>query len=147
MRVTLAMLRILALLTVLFALVARAQVDDDSPGADPGDGDDAAETEAVEEIVVVGGRSGDPQRLDSAYEAALRQRILREIERLEALEDEYDWRRAERPGEESRIRWGYDPRDEYRARRESELYDLPLDDTRPAKIFSIGFGSGRRQPP
>ncbi len=142
------MSRKLGLLAMLLALGAQAQVDDDASteaDAAPADAAEQAaerageQSRALEEIVVIGGRAGDPQRLDSAYEKALRERILLEIERLKALEEEYEWRRAEPAGEDARIRWGYDPRDEYRARRESELYDLPFDNERPATIFSVRF--------
>ena len=130
------------LLPLLLALsmAAGAQVEDEDTERAPDTDQQADDAEALQEIVVVGERPGDPRRLDNAYENALRQRILEEIDELEALEEEFDWRRAARRGDdESRIRWGYDPRDEYRARRESELYDLPLDNNRPAKIFSIEF--------
>lgn len=138
-----AMNRAFLLLPLLLALCmpAPAQVDDEQAAG----GEDEAEVrqandEQREEIVVIGQRPGDPRRLDNAYEEALRSRILTEIERLDALEEEFEWRRAARSSDDgSRIRWGYDPRDEYRARRDSELYDLPLDNTRPAKLFSIEF--------
>lgn len=132
----------LCLLPLLLALwaAAPAQVEDADTESAPGMEDAQEEdSETLQEIVVVGARSGDPKRLDNAYENALRQRIMDEIDELEALQEEFDWRRSARDDDESRIRWGYDPRDEFRARRESELYDLPLDDNRPATIFSIEF--------
>jgi len=104
--------------------------------------DDEFVPDAVEEIVVIGERPGDPRRLDRIYEDPLKTRILREIRQLRVLEEEYEWRRetATVDGDPPRIRWGYDPRDELRTRRDNELFDLPMErTTQPATIFSVDF--------
>jgi len=124
-------------LLLVMSCPGRAQTEDaDSvPDAD-------SEAEAVEEIVVIGARPGDPRRLDRIYEDPLRARIQRELRELEVLEEEYQWRREGARVEQDppRIRWGYDPRDELRTRRDNELFDLPTERvTRPATIFSVEF--------
>lgn len=100
-----------------------------------------AEDEAIEEIIVIARKSGDPAELEAKYEALYREQIRREMERLRVLEEEYEWRKADASelNDPSRIKWGYDPRDELRMRTESGLHELPFETTRPATLFRVTF--------
>ncbi len=40
---------------------------------------------------------------------------------METLEEEYKWRRSAAVESSSRIKWGYDPRDDYKMRNEIDL--------------------------
>lgn len=107
---------------------------------DEGETDDEEE---IDEIVVIVDRSGDPVLdIDLRQEEMLRQKILKEYFRLQRLEEETAWRQADpdlRPENASRIKWGYNPQAEARMRRDTELTDLPIDQTKPATIFRIEF--------
>ena len=97
--------------------------------------------DSMEEIVVIGNKDGDPIDLEAHYESQLRERIVNEYLRLQALEDEEQWRETlpeaiEGPG---RIKWGYDAQAEARMRRDMSLTDLPIDDVKPATVISISF--------
>ena len=64
------------------------------------DGDDETdgETESdMEEIVVIGEKPGDRERLEVPYEDLMRERLLRELEAQRELEEEFEWRRGPRP--------------------------------------------------
>lgn len=97
--------------------------------------------EEIEEIVVIGGKPGDPIDIETRNEALLRARILVEMDRLRVLEDEYAWRKlgAENEKSTSRLKWGYDPRDEMRMRLKSDLMDIDAGETKPATIFRVEF--------
>jgi hypothetical protein len=109
---------------------------------DPAPADDTAAIEEIDEIIVYGGERNDPVDVDALYEDLLRERILKDIERLRVLEEDYKWR-SPKPSALAttppRITWGYDPRDESRMRQDTSLTDLPIDDTKPATIFRIDF--------
>lgn len=103
-------------------------------------GTDSAET--LEEIVVIGNKRGDPIDIDAQYEERLRARIIDEYERLQAAQEEEQWRKTlptaiKEPS--SRISWGYDAQAESRMRRETELTDLPIDTVKPATVISVSF--------
>lgn len=118
----------------LFCAAPIAAQEDEQPAA--------AEDEAIEEIVVISRKSGDPAELEAKYQAAYRERIRREMERMRVLEEEYEWRKADASelDDPSRIKWGYDPRDELRMRTESGLHELPFEGTtRPATLFRVTF--------
>lgn len=109
-----------------------AQEDTEEPASDP---------DSMEEIVVYGNKDGDPIDVDAHYENQLRDRIVQEYLRLQALEDEEEWRSSlpepvEGPG---RIKWGYDAQAEARMRRDMSLTDLPMDDVKPATVISVSF--------
>ena len=117
---------------VFVATAARAQQDTETS---------EEEQESMEEIVVVGNKSGDPVDLEAKYEEQLRARIVADYFRQQSLEEEEQWRKSlptsvEGPG---RIRWGYDAQAESRVRREMALTDLPTDTVKPATVISVRF--------
>ena len=96
--------------------------------------------ESVEEIVVYATKPGDRIDVDPRYEELLRSRVIKELDRMRVLEEEYEWRKSESDVKTpSRIKWGYDARAELRMRRDTELTDLPVDDTKPATLFRFEF--------
>ena len=117
---------------VFVATAARAQQDTETSEEEQG---------SMEEIVVVGNKSGDPVDLEASYEEQLRARIIADYFRQQTLEEEEQWRKTlptsvEGPG---RIRWGYDAQAESRVRREMALTDLPTDTVKPATVISVRF--------
>lgn len=116
---------------VFAATAARAQVDTETSDE---------EQDPMEEIVVIGNKSGDPIDLEARYEEQLRARIVADYLRQQAEEDEERWRKSLPTSvEQGRIRWGYDAQAEARVRRDMALTDLPTDTVKPATIFSIEF--------
>ncbi len=116
---------------VFAATAARAQVDTET---------NDEEQEPMEEIVVIGNKSGDPIDLEAQYEEQLRARIVADYLRQQTEEDEERWRKSLPTSvERGRIRWGYDAQAEARVRRDMALTDLPTDTVKPATIFSIEF--------
>ncbi len=116
---------------VFAAAAARAQVDTEAS---------AEEQDPMEEIVVIGNKSGDPIDLEARYEEQLRARIVADYLRQQTEEDEERWRKTLPTSvEQGRIRWGYDAQAESRVRREMALTDLPTDTVKPATVFSIQF--------
>ncbi len=116
---------------VFAATAARAQVDTET---------NDEEQEPMEEIVVIGNKSGDPIDLEAQYEEQLRARIVADYLRQQTEEDEERWRKSLPTSvEQGRIRWGYDAQAESRVRRDMALTDLPTDTVKPATIFSIEF--------
>jgi hypothetical protein len=102
----------------------------------------ADEDEVIDEIIVVAGkRSGDPVDVDALYEEMMRERLMLDYIRLQELEEEDAWRRSTSMAVESpsRIRWGYDPQDELRMRRESNMSDVSWVTTKPATVFRVDF--------
>ena len=96
--------------------------------------------EVTQEIVVYANKPGDKIDVDARYEELLRSILTKELERIRVLEEEYEWRASEFDGKNSpRIKWGYDPRAELRMRRDTELTDLPMDETKPATLFRFEF--------
>ena len=103
---------------------------------------DADEVEVIDEIVVIaGGKSGDPIDVEALYEEMMRERLMLDYVRLEELEEQNEWRGSTSLAVEtpSRISWGYDPQDELRMRRESNLSDVQAVTTRPATVFRVEF--------
>ncbi len=96
--------------------------------------------ELIEEIVVRPYRPGDRFDFDAWYEERLRERLIKELDRMRVLDEKYEWRRSESDEENpSRIKWGYDPKAELRMRRDTKVSDLPIDDTKPATLFRFEF--------
>lgn len=95
----------------------------------------------MEEIVVIGNKSGDPVDLEASYEAQLRERIMADYLRQLKDEDEERWRKTLPTAVEGkgRIKWGYDAQAESRTRREMALTDLPTDNVKPATVISVSF--------
>jgi hypothetical protein len=109
---------------------------------DQASAEDTEAAEEIDEIIVYGGQRDDPVDVDALYEDLLRERILKDMERLRVLEDDYKWRSPKKSAlvtTPPRITWGYDPRDESRMRQDTSLTDLPTDDTKPATIFRFDF--------
>ena len=109
-----------------------AQLRDDLP---------ADAQEPIDEIVVIGNKDGDPIDLDARYAEQLRKRITAEYLRLQALEEEEEWRETLPEAIEgpARIKWGYDAQAESRMRRDTALTDLPMDNVKPATVISVSF--------
>ena len=96
----------------------------------------------IDEIIVYGGeKRGDPVDIEALYEEMMRDRLMLEQDQLRALQEENEWRNSASTTVEnpSRIQWGYDPADELRMRRESNLSDVEFVTTKPATVFRIGF--------
>lgn len=101
---------------------------------------DAAADEAIEEVVVYAHRPGDEVDLDARYEELLRTRAAAELDRLEVLNEEYEWRKSLSEDEDSsRIKWGYNPEVDMSTRRDTTLTDLPTDTVKPATLFRVEF--------
>jgi hypothetical protein len=98
-----------------------------------------ADVEVIEEIIVVSPRPGSRRRVDEEYEDPVRAQLLKEFYRMKELEEEYEWRKPDASESSSRIKWGYDPRDEYRMRNEMDLQDLSWEKEKPATIFRVEF--------
>ena len=92
---------------------------------------------AMEEIIVIAPRPGE-RRLDE-FDDPVRTKLLKDFYRMQELEEESKWREAGAKDTSSRIRVGYDPRDDYRMRNEMALQDLSWEKTKPATIFRIEF--------
>jgi hypothetical protein len=104
------------------------------------DGDE--EEEAIEEIVVYGGgRPDDPVDVDALYEDMMREMLMTDMERLQVLEEEQEWRNSDErtTTDTGRIKWGYSPQDDLRFNRQSELSDVQFITTKPATVFSFEF--------
>jgi hypothetical protein len=119
-----------AALVALFGAAAFAQQADEEP---------ADESEAVDEIIVVAPKPGSRRRVDKEYEDPTRARLLKEHYEMEVLEEEYEWRTSATVDSPSRIKWGYDPRDDYKMRNEMDLLDLNWEQTKPATLFRLEF--------
>ena len=73
--------------------------------------DEDAPEEVIEEIVVYGYKSGDEIDMDARYEELFRSTAAAELDRLEVLNEEYEWRKSAAADEgSSRIKWGYESR-------------------------------------
>jgi len=122
----------LVAMLVFVATATRAQQDTEAA---------TEEQEPIEEIVVVGNKSGDPIDLEARYEEQLRARIVADYLRRQTDEEEEQWRKSLRTSVEGpgRIRWGYDAQAESRVRRETALTDLPTDTVKPATVISVRF--------
>lgn len=96
--------------------------------------------DSIEEIVVTANKPGDRVDIEARYQALWRSRVIKDLERMRVLEEEYQWRKSESEVKStSRIKWGYDPRAEMRMRRSTKLTDLQTEDNRPVALFTIKF--------
>jgi hypothetical protein len=59
---------------------------------------------------------------------------------MKVEEEEYEWRKAGAVDSPSRIKWGYDPRDDYQMRNRIDIEDENWGKTRPASLFRMEFG-------
>jgi hypothetical protein len=117
----------------LFAVNALAQEDAES--------EEASEEPIMEEIVVYGGERQEPIDLDALYEDMLKETLLFDRDQLRILEEQNEWRSSDTlvVEDESRISWGYDPKEELRMRRLSNMDDLTYVPTKPAALFKVDF--------
>ena len=95
--------------------------------------------EEIEEIIVVAPKPGSRRRLDLVYEDPMRARLLKEQYEMELIEEESAWRSAAVDDSSSRIKWGYNPADDYRIRSEMENIDTPSYNVNPASVFRVEF--------
>lgn len=104
------------------------------------DADSAEADDSLDEIIVVGPKPGDRRRVDEDVTADTeRRRILKEQYWLSVEQEEYEWRKRQTIEKPSRIKVGYDPRDDYKMRTELDMHSLPYEQTKPATLFRIGF--------
>ncbi len=137
-------LRFAAAILAFIAVPVPAQEQEQEPLTD-----DAIETEqapeieeipeVIEEIIVVSPRPGSRRRVDEDYEDPVKAQLLKDFYRMKELEEEYEWRASASKDDSSRIKWGYDPREEYRMRNDMALRDLSFDKQKPATVFRVDF--------
>jgi hypothetical protein len=96
--------------------------------------------EAIEEVIVYAYKPGDEIDMDARYAELFRTRAAAELDRLDVLNEEYEWRVSVSEAEpESRIKWGYNPEADMGMRRDTSLTDLPMDVVKPATLFRAEF--------
>jgi hypothetical protein len=119
---------------------ATAAVDAEVPTEIP---EELTRSRVMEEIEVVVGPQGQTAfELEMQRQALMREAVYAEMRLRERREEELAWRQADPDlqNPESRIKWGYSPQAEQRMRRESDfMYDLPIDQTKPATLFRVEF--------
>jgi hypothetical protein len=130
---------------------AENEVESGEPGAaDTADAEvpseipeELLESRTMEEIEVVVGPQGQSAfDLEMERQALMKEAVYAEMRLRERREEELAWRQADpdRLNPESRIKWGYSPQAEQRMRRENDfMYDLPIDQTKPASLFRVEF--------
>lgn len=130
-------------ISAVIAVPVFAQDAEQEPADDVAE--DAAETaettemEEMEEIIVVSPRPGSRRRVDADYQDPARAKLLKDFYRMRELEEEYEWRKSAATDSSSRIKWGYDPRDEYRMRNDTDMQDLHWEKDKPATMFRVEF--------
>ncbi len=119
-----------AALVALIGVAVPAQEADEEPADD---------SETIEEIIVIAPRPGARRRIDKEYEDPVRAQLLKDFYKMQEDQEEYEWRKAATEENLSRIKWGYDPSDEYQMRRQMDLQELPSERTKPATLFRFNF--------
>ena len=117
----------------LLAAPVVAQVDENAPVDESG--------AVIDELVVIGTRPGDRDKVDPVRKEFWRQQMFESVE-LMRLEEEEDWRDSEltyRSGEKSRMVWGYDPNADRDMYKEFDINRMPYEQTRPATLFRAQF--------
>ena len=99
--------------------------------------EEIVELEEIEEIIVVAPKPGGRRRVDREYEDPVRAKLLMDFYKMQQDQEEFEWRKAGATESTARIKWGYDPRDDYRMRREMDLQDLSWERSKPATLFRI----------
>ncbi len=117
-------------IVALFGVAVYAQEADEEPADD---------SEIIEEIIVIAPRPGARRRIDKEYEDPVRAQLLKDFYKMQEDQKELEWRKAAVEESPSRIKWGYDPSDEYRMRRQMDLQELPSERTKPATLFRFNF--------
>ncbi len=119
---------------------APAAADAEAPTGIP---EELLESRVMDEIKVIAGPQGRTAfELEMDRQARMKEAIYAEMRMRERAEEELAWRQADpdlkKP--ESRIKWGYSAQAEQRMRRENDfMYDLPIDQTKPATLFRAEF--------
>jgi hypothetical protein len=130
---------------VLLSTAIFAQEVDEDAGQDVGEVQDAPELnlelsrEEIEEIIVLAPKPGGRRRVDPVYEDPMRARLLTELYEMEQIEEESAWRDASIDDSSSRVKWGYNPADDYRIHSEMEILDTPSDKVQPSSVFRVEF--------
>ena len=119
-----------AALVALIGVAVFAQEADEEPADD---------SETIEEIIVVAPKPGARRRIDKEYEDPVRAQLLKDFYEMQEDQEEFEWRKAAAEENPSRIKWGYDPSDEYQMRRQMDLQELPSERTNPATLFRFNF--------
>jgi len=119
-----------AALVALFGATVFAQEVDEEP---------ADENEVIDEIIVSGSKPGGRKRLDLEYEDPVRARLLKDLHEMQADKEEYAWRESAAIDSPSRIKWGYNPADDYQIRNNIDLDDQNWGKTKPATLFRLEF--------
>jgi hypothetical protein len=120
-----------AIVVLIGATVFAQEADDEAVDSDS--------SEEIEEITVFARKPGDRRRVDQEYEDPVRAQLLKDFYEMQEDQAESEWRNAAAEENTSRVSWGYDPRDEYRMRREMDLLELPSERTKPATLFRVDF--------
>lgn len=101
---------------------------------------EATTDEAIEEVIVYAYKPGDEIDMDARYEELFLTRAAAELNRMEVLDEEYEWRIASAEAEDSsRIKWGYNPERDMSMGRDTSMTDLPTDTVKPATLFRAEF--------
>ena len=101
---------------------------------------EATSDEAIEEVIVYAYKPGDEIDMDARYEELFLTRAAAELNRIEVLDEEYQWRIASSEAEDSsRIKWGYNPERDMSMGRDTSMTDLPTDTVKPATLFRAEF--------
>ncbi len=117
----------------LLAAPVVAQVDENAPVDESG--------AVIDELVVIGTRPGDRDKVDPVRKEFWRQQMFESVE-LMRLEEEEDWRDSEltyRSGAKSRMVWGYDPNADRNMYDEFDFNTNPGVTTKPATLFRAQF--------
>jgi len=119
---------------------APATADAEAPSELP---EEMFESRVMDEIKVIGGPQGRTAfDLEMQRQALMREAVYAEMRMRERHKEELAWRQADPDlqNRESRIKWGYSAQAEQRMRRENDfMYDLPIDQTKPASLFRVEF--------
>ena len=119
---------------------APAAADADAPTGIPEEQFPSRVMDEIEVVVSPQGRT--PFELEKQRQALVKEAVYADMRLRERSEEESAWRQADRDlqNPESRIKWGYSPQAEQRMRRENDfMYDLSIDQTKPASIFRVEF--------
>jgi hypothetical protein len=97
-------------------------------------------SETIEEVVVYADKPGNKIDMDARYEDLYRTRAAAELDRLEVLNEEFEWRKSFADADDSsRIKWGYDVEADMSMRRDTSITDRPTDTVQPATLFRVTF--------
>jgi hypothetical protein len=117
-----------------------AEAEAEAPAELP---DEIYDSRPMYEITVIAGPHGQtPFELEMEREAQMRESIYADMRMRERDAEDVAWRQADPDlrNKESRFKWGYSAQAEQRMRRANDtMYDLPIDQTKPATIFRAEF--------